>query len=72
MLVELNVVEQGYRVVFEVLEDGLPVIEPPTIRPRYRTVIHRATARESDVPGPTALRGLPPIARVNNVPGNYI
>ena len=30
MLVELNLVQQRYRVVLEVLEDGLPVTEVAT------------------------------------------
>ena len=40
MLVELNVVEQRYRVVLEVLEDGLPVTEVAIRHGVSRQTVH--------------------------------
>ena len=59
MLVELNVVEQRYRIVLEVLEDGLPVTEvamrhgvsrqtvPPSACGQMRSPCRRVLLRRS-------------------------
>ncbi len=64
MLVELNVVEQRYRVVLEVLEDGLPVTEVAMrhgVQPADRAHVAAAVPRVGD--GGTG-RSLAPTAAV--------
>ena len=62
MLVELNVVEQRYRVVLEVLEDGLPVTEVAMRHGVSRQTVHTwlRRYRESGMAGLVDFSRRPP------------